>query len=176
MHTDQYLQWGSHHNLMAKYSKISTLTHRARTVSTKVEFPKSELQHLRKVLTKCKYSKGALDKVEWKFINRDQEESNVVNTQGEPREQDSNSTSGNNTGWDTTKDKYSKGYIVISYTQGLGESIKKIYRRYGIQTHIIGNRTIKNILVKPKDKDPLERKSGAIYRYQCGEHYVMSSA
>ena len=35
MHTDQYLQWDSHHNLAAKYSVISTLTHRARTVCTK---------------------------------------------------------------------------------------------------------------------------------------------
>ena len=32
-----------------------------------------------------------------------------------------------------------------------------------------GNSIIKNILVKPKDKDPLDKKSGAIYCYQCGE-------
>ena len=25
------------------------------------------------------------------------------------------------------------------------------------------------MLVKPKDKDPLDKKSGAIYWYQCGE-------
>ena len=34
MHTGQYLQWDSHHNLAARYSVISTLTHRARTVDT----------------------------------------------------------------------------------------------------------------------------------------------
>ena len=34
-HTDQYLQWDSHHNLAPKYSVISTLTHRAKTVCTK---------------------------------------------------------------------------------------------------------------------------------------------
>ena len=28
---------------------------------------------------------------------------------------------------------------------------------------------IKEMLVKPKDKDPIDRKSGAIYWYQCGE-------
>ena len=55
--------------------------------------------------------------------------------------------------------------MVIPYTQGLGESIKKICRKYGIQAHFKGNRTIKNILVKPKDKDPLDRKSVAIYWY-----------
>ena len=30
--TDQYIQWDSHHHLSAKYSVISTLTHRAKTV------------------------------------------------------------------------------------------------------------------------------------------------
>ena len=42
-------------------------------------------------------------------------------------------------------------------------------KKYCIQTHFKGNRTIKNILVKPKDKDHLDRKSKVIYWYQCGE-------
>ena len=37
MHTDQYLQWDNHRNLVAKYSVIGTLTYRARTVCTKPE-------------------------------------------------------------------------------------------------------------------------------------------
>ena len=145
---------------MAKYSVIHTLTHRARTVCTKLELLNSELQHLRKALTKCKYPKWAPDKIERKFINRGQEESNVGNTQGEPNEQDSNNPSGNNTGIDTTKDKYNNVHIVIPYIKGLGESFKKMCRKYSIQTHFKGSRTIKNILVGPKDKDPLERKWG----------------
>ena len=32
MHTDQYLQWDSHHHLVAKYSATITLSHRARTL------------------------------------------------------------------------------------------------------------------------------------------------
>ena len=62
-----------------------------------------------------------------------------------------------------------KGHIVIPYTQGLCKSIKKICSKYGIQTLFKGNRTIKNILVSPKDKDPMENKSGVIYWFQCGE-------
>ena len=38
-----------------------------------------------------------------------------------------------------------------------------------MQTHFKGSRTIKNILVKSKDKDSLDTKSGAVYWYQCGE-------
>ena len=52
----------------------------------------------------------------------------------------------------TTKEIKSKGHIVIPYTQGLCESIKKICGRYGIQTHFKGGNTIKNLLVTPKDK------------------------
>ena len=36
-HTDQYLQWDSHHNLAAKYSIIGTLTHWAKSVCTTPE-------------------------------------------------------------------------------------------------------------------------------------------
>ena len=39
----------------------------------------------------------------------------------EPREEDSNSPSGNTIGMDPTKVKYNMGHIVIPYTQGLGE-------------------------------------------------------
>ena len=38
-----------------------------------------------------------------------------------------------------------------------------------MQTHFKGSRTIKSILVSPKDKDPMENKSGAIYWFQYGE-------
>ena len=62
-----------------------------------------------------------------------------------------------------------RGHIVIPYTQGLCESIKKICGRYGIQTHFKGSNTIRNLLVLPKDKDPMGNKSGAIYWFQCGD-------
>ena len=42
-------------------------------------------------------------------------------------------------------------------------------RKYGIQTHFKGNRTLKQVLVRPKDQNPTEKKSGAVYMYQCVE-------
>ena len=62
-----------------------------------------------------------------------------------------------------------KCHIVILYTQGLCESIKKICGRYGIQAHFKGSSTIKNLLVSPKDKGPIVNQSGTIYWYQCGD-------
>ena len=68
-----------------------------------------------------------------------------------------------------TNEVKNKGHIVIPYTQGLHENIKKICGRYCIQTHFKGGRTIKSLLVSPKDKDPMVNQSGAIYWYQCGD-------
>ena len=150
-HTDQYLQWDSHHHLSAKFSVIQTLSHRASTVCSNPELLQKEKQHLRKALTKCNYPKWALDKVE-KRLNRSTRQVN---------------DGGNNSAQPANHGVQSKGHIVIPYTQGLCESIKKICGRYGIQTHFKGGKTIKNLLVSPKDKDPMLNQSGAIYRYQC---------
>ena len=66
----------------------------------------------------------------------------------------------------TTTEAKTKGHIFMPYTQGLCKTIK-ICCKYGIQTHLKGNRVIKNILVSPKDKEWMENKCGAIYWFQC---------
>ena len=152
-HTEQYLQWDSHHHLSAKFSVIQTLSHRASTVCSNPELLQKEKDHPRKALIKCKYPKWALDKVD-KRLNRSSRQV---------------ADGGTNNAQSANYEVQNKGHIVIPYTQGLCESIKKICGRYGIQTHFKGGRTIKNILVSPKDKDPVVNQSGAIYWYQCGD-------
>ena len=73
------------------------------------------------------------------------------------------------------------GQIVIPYTKGIAESIKHICGRYGIQVHFKGNTPIKQVLMKPKDQDPKELKSGVIYSFQCNhiacdEEYIGEQA
>ena len=94
---------------------------------------------------------------------------------------DTSATSTNNQASITSGGRPSIGHIVIPYVQGLGESIKCTCTKYGIQTYFRGNRTIKQMLVRPKDQDPKERKSGVIYGYQCaaidcGEEYISETA
>ena len=150
-HTDQYLQWDSHHHLSVKFSVIHTLSHRAKTVCIKPELLQQEKDHLRKALTKCKYPKWALDKVEKRLNKSTSEAIDGANNQGTTVAQA------------VTSEVKINGHIVIPYTQGLCESIKKICGRYGIQTHFKGGSTITNLLVSPRDKNPMVNPSGAIY-------------
>ena len=62
-HTDLYLQWDSHHNLVCKYSVINTLTHRAKAVCSNSKLLEKELKYLHEVLYQCKYLKWAINKV-----------------------------------------------------------------------------------------------------------------
>ena len=118
-HTDQYLQWDSHHHLSAKFSVINTLIHRAKTVCSNPELLCKEMNHLRKALTECKYPKWALDKVE-KRLNRPPSE--VI---------DGLTTRALQPPSPLPMKSKPRGFMVVPYTQGLCESIK-ICGRYGI--------------------------------------------
>ena len=77
-----------------------------------------------------------------------------------------NSSLGNNPSNTSSGKKATVGQVVIPYTKGIAKSIKQICGKYGIQVHFKGNTTIKQILMKPKDQDPKDNKSGIIYNYQ----------
>ena len=61
-----------------------------------------------------------------------------------------------------------KTHIVVPYYQGLSESYKRTCRKYGIEVHLKEGHTIKDLLITPKDKDPILKRSGVIYTYKCG--------
>ena len=71
-------------------------------------------------------------------------------------------------------------YMVVPYYKGLSESIKRSCRKCRVQVHFKGGLTIKNLLMAPKDKDPIFKKSRVIYRYkcdkvECAEEYIGES-
>ena len=72
-------------------------------------------------------------------------------------------------------------YITVPYSKGLSESVKNTCKKYGIQVHYNGGKTIKDLLVAPKDRDLITPKSGIIYWYkcdrvECNEEYIGESA
>ena len=132
--------------------------HRAQeAVCSNPELLHKEKTHLRNALTQCKHLKWAWDKVERRLNKPYSETSDGANNQGITGAQPA------------TNEVKTKGHIVIPYTQGLCESIKKICSRYGIQTHFKGSNTIRNLLVSPEDKNPMVNQSEAIYWFQCGD-------
>ena len=89
------------------------------------------------------------------------------------RRNNNNSQQNNNIKWNL--------YMVVPYYQGLSESIKRSCKKYGVQVHFKGGLIIKNLLMAPKDKDHILKKSGVIYRYscdrvECNEEYIGESA
>ena len=127
-HTDLYLPWDSAHDMAAKYSVINTLTHRAHTISSTPELVKQELQHLEKVLGACKYPKLAIHKIFQKHQNKEKRKN--------PR-----------------STHHTKCHIVVPYVEGMGESLKKICRKHGVDMHFKGGKILRNILVQPKDEE-----------------------
>ena len=160
IHTDLYLQWDSHHTLTSKYSMIRTLQHRAQTICSNPQLLQKEEQHLKNALKKCKYPTWALNRIQMKT-----------------KKQDSNQVPTNRTNMNNQK----KSYIVVPYYGGLSESIRNIGRKFGVQVYFKGGTTITNLLMTPKEKDPIQKQSGVIYRYQCDrvdcdEEYIGESS
>ena len=101
-HTDLYLPWNSNHSLAAKYSVISTLTHRKHTICTNPKLIEKELQHLDEVLGQCTYPKWAIKKIFRKQQRKEKKQT------------------------PTSKHSAKICHTVIPYTQGICKSIKNI--------------------------------------------------
>ena len=160
-HTDMYLKWDSHHPISSKYSVIGTLHHRAKTICSIPNMLQKEEEHLSRVLTKYKYPTWAIKRVKMKMKKPAHKKKIISNT--------------------NNQQNYQKPYMVIPYYQGLSESVKRTCNKHGVQVYFRGGVTIKNLLMAPKDQDPMLKKSGVIYRYkcirvECDEEYIGESS
>ena len=160
-HTDQYLHWDSLHPISSKYSVVGTLQHRAKTICSNKQLLKEEEEHLTKALMNCNYPRWALNRVRMK-----------INSTAHKNKNKSRTTQLNNT---------PRPHITVPYYRGLSESIKQRCKNCGVQVYFRGGKTIKNLLMAPKDLDPMMKKSGVIYSYKCGrvecdEEYIGESS
>ena len=141
----------------------------------------------------------AINRVQNKVLNSNQEDQSNNNQQSTNRNtknhwekpnldmgNNNNQTQANSNGDTSTTTpgpgyKSTVGQVVIPYTKGVAESFKYICGKYGIKAHFKGNTTVKQVLMKPKDQDPKDKKSGIIYSFQCnniacGEEYIGETA
>ena len=143
-HTDQYLHFSSNHPLEHKRSVIRTLMHRAKDYITTNEDKKSEIEHVKKVLTANGYTKWSMHLPK-------------------PREKDQDNAK---------KKTHTKGSPIIGvpYVKGLSEHLVRIFRSYDIATFHKPQNQIRSILVHPKDKTPDENKCGVVYKITCDQN------
>ena len=139
-HTDLYLQWDSHHTISSKYSVVGTLYHRAKTICSNQDVLQEEEQHLFQALKRCKYPTCALIRVKMRSHNPN------------------NRNTSNNNNNKQNNNRKKNLYMVVTYYQGLSESIKRTYKKYGVQVTFKGGLTIKNLLMVPKDKDHILKR------------------
>ena len=161
-HTDLYLQWDSNHTLTSKYGVVSTLHHRAQQICSSPELLQQEEKHLHQALTNCKYPEWALNSAK-------------VRSKARKTRTKSKNTNNNNS------NQSQKPYMVVPYHKGVSESLKKTCNKHGIQVYFKGGRTIKSLLMAPKDQDPILKKSEVIYRFKygrvdCDEEYIGESS
>ena len=120
-------------------------------------------EHIQQALSSCKYPRWALNRIKKK-----------TRVHIQSRNKGKRLTDNN------TKSTTRRTYITVPYSKGLSESFKNTCKKYGIQVCFRGGKTIKDLLVAPKDKDHITKKSGIIYRYkwdrvECNEEYIGES-
>ena len=150
-HTNLYLQWDSHLMIAAKCSVVNTIHHSTKVVCSNSQLLEKEEDHLQRVLLENKYPMWALNRVKMKINAPTQQEQKKKGTNIS-----TNATAGNQ-----------RPYTVVLYVKRLSESIKNECRKHGVQVYCKGGNTIKSLLMTPKDKDPIIKRSGIIYRYKC---------
>ena len=120
-HTNQYLQWDSHHAISNKYSVTSSLLHRAKDVCSNKDLLEKEQTHIQRALSICKTPAWAIDRMKLKTSTP--KTTRNSNKDGKP---------------------IYKSYITVPYNKGLSESFKNICKKYGIQVHFKSGKTIKD--------------------------------
>ncbi|KAI8484112.1 hypothetical protein Bbelb_382300 [Branchiostoma belcheri] len=143
-HTDQYLDFNSHHPLEQKLGVIRTLFHRADTIITSDEAKSKEHSHLKNALNKCGYRT-------WTFNKALQPTDKSKKPRSKPL------------------DKKNTTNITIPYIEGVSEKLRRILQGFNIGTNFKPYSTLRQNLVHPKDRVQKGIKSEVIYRLKCEE-------
>ena len=137
-HTDQYLNFKSHHLLTHTRSVARTLTNRAQQYVTTAEDRKSELAHVHNALRANGYP-------EWALAPPPSSAKRPPNTNNNPR----------------------RSVLRLPYVAGLSEQLGRIYKSHNIHMYHKPANTLRSMIVHPKDKTPKEHQCGTIYNITC---------
>ena len=146
-HTNQYLNFRSHHHPRVKFGIIQCLTQRARKICSK-DHKEGELKLLKEVFIANGYPEKKVTEV----MNR------------EPRNKEKNKE-------DEGKNEL---LLILPYIQGLSEKITRTCTHFNIKTAFTARPTLRNLLVQVKGKPPPTSRLGVVYCIpcNCGRTYI----
>jgi hypothetical protein len=144
-HTDLYLNGKSHHHPSQKMSVLSTLIHRAISISDKDNLHK-EICHLKKTFIQNGYNHRHIDKALKRAFGP---------TKASTKEKTTSTTR-----------------AFIPYVSTISGKISRILRKFDIDTIHLPPAKLKNQLVKAKD--PIGLKTSGVYSIpcECGQTYI----
>ena len=146
-HTNQYLQFSSHHPLHHKLGVIRTLLDRSDSIATEVEDKEKEEQNICQALAACGYPEWTVNKVKKDRSQPKQKPPAKKQSDGEK----------------------SKGLVVVPYVQGLSEHVTRVFKKHGFATALKPDKTLRSLLVHLKDKLEKSQKAQAIYEIPCAD-------
>ena len=156
-HTDQYLNAQSHHPLEHKRSVVRSLVNRAKNIVSSEEDQHQEISHIKRVLAQNNFEPWMLD-IPQKKHHQPAGKSAVGGPHGESQR---------------------PKLVAIPYCRGLSEKCQRIFRTHGVTTYHKPWNTLRQELVRPKDRIDKFKKCHTVYQIsceQCNSSYVGETA
>jgi len=141
-HTDQYLNFSSHHSIVHKLSVVRTLMERSQCLVSDAVDRERENVHIEDTLHICGYPKWTFDKVRNQMEQKSQKKQK--------------------------KQDQSRSSVVIPYVERTSEAVTRIVRKHNVSCAMKPYKTLRNILsVDPKDKEEIEQTSECVHKVPC---------
>ena len=69
-----------------------------------------------------------------------------------------------------TEQKQNRITVPLTYCRGISEKLNRVFHRHGINVYHKPTNTMRNLLVRPKDPTPVDKRCGVIiYHIECPE-------
>ena len=125
-HTDQNVNFASHHPKHEKLGVVRTLMSRCETITSEEGDKKEEVEHLREALRVCGYPSWALNKVTDSCKKKKNKKK--------------------------TNDRNYRRQVVIPYVWGVSERVHRVLKKYGVATAMRPHTTLSACWYIPRTK------------------------
>ncbi len=160
-HTDQYLNFNSNHPLEHNRGVARTLLHRATMVlSDPVELQK-EKDHIRNALHLNGYPDWVIDQCDYSTPTNTPLDNTSIIHENEDNDHISLHPS------QTVSHKKMEFTVVIPYIKGVSKELRRLFKRYEVPMYFKPTNTLRQLLVRLKDKLKKERVVGRVYQISC---------